>query len=155
MANSSPEKPQKRRSGDLEEQAVLNVLRTAEVLNQQAELFLKAFGLTRTQYNVLRILRGADADGMPCSQLADRMIARDPDITRLIDRMQSNGLVERARSCTDRRVVNTRITPKALTLIGEIDQPLQELLRSKLGRLGKSNLAQLIDLLQQTCEIWR
>jgi DNA-binding MarR family transcriptional regulator len=155
MASKLAEESKQRRSGSLEEEAVLNVFRTAEVLNQGAEAFLKAYGLTRTQYNVLRILRGAGPEGMPCSQLGERMIARDPDITRLLDRMESGGFVERARSCKDRRIVNTRITSKALKLIGEMDQPLIKLLHSKLGRLGKSRISQLIDLLEQTCDAWQ
>jgi DNA-binding MarR family transcriptional regulator len=155
MAGKISKQSKQRRPGSLEEEAVLNVFRTAEVLNQGSEAFLKIYGLTRTQYNVLRILRGAGPEGMPCSQLGERMIARDPDITRLLDRMESGGFVERARSCKDRRIVNTRITSKALKLIGEMDQPLMELLNAKLGCLGKSGLSQLIDLLERTRNAWQ
>src|SRR6266536_5283270 len=93
-----------------EQEAYLSLLRTADALQSSMESKLKEFGLTGTQYNALRILRGAGADGLPCSEVGERMITRDPDITRLLDRLQKRGLVERARGRGDRRVVYGKIT---------------------------------------------
>src|SRR6266478_1928499 len=81
-----------------EQEAYLSLLRTADALQSRVEAKLKEFGLTGTQYNALRILRGAGEDGIPCSDIAERMITRDPDITRLLDRLQKRGLVERVMS---------------------------------------------------------
>lgn len=131
-----------------EAEAALNIFKTAETLGQKVNEFLKDFGMTSTQYNVLRILRGAGCSGLPCSQLGERMITRDPDITRLLDRMEKNGWVVRQRGCQDRRVVIARITDEALALIGGMDQPLSEKLNSTLGQLGSHRLTTLISLLE-------
>src|SRR5512147_3192394 len=112
-----------------EEEAVLNLVRTHESLQQRLVEFLKPFGLTLTQYNMLRILRGAGLEGVTCSQATERMLTPDPDITRLLDRMESNGLIRRDRSKEDRRVVITRITDHGLELVNRIDAPLQRLLQ--------------------------
>src|SRR5215471_12619391 len=80
-----------------EQEAYLSLLRTTDKLQTAIEGELKKFGLTGTQYNALRILRGAGAEGLPCSEIGERMITRDPDITRLLDRLQKRGLVERIR----------------------------------------------------------
>ena len=93
----------------VEEEAVLNIHRTAEVLGQASAEFLKDYKLSHTQYNVLRILRGAGPDGATCSGIAERMITRDPDITRLLDRLEGRGLVARERSREDRRVAKGRV----------------------------------------------
>ena len=93
-----------------EAEAALNILKTAEILGQRVNEFLRDFGMTSTQYNVLRILRGAGNSGLACSQLSERMITHYPDITRLLDRMESSGWVIRQRGCQDRRVVIAKIT---------------------------------------------
>jgi len=111
--------------------------------------FLRAWDLTAAQYNVLRILRGAGETGATCSQISERMISRDPDITRLLDRLEARGLLTRERGKEDRRVVMTRISPEGLRLIGGIDEPLRELTRKRLGELDKSALASLIEQLEQ------
>ena len=111
--------------------------------------FLRAWDLTAAQYNVLRILRGAGETGATCSQISERMISRDPDITRLLDRLEARGLLTRERGKEDRRVVMTRISPEGLRLIGGIDEPLRELTRKRLGGLDKSALATLIEQLEQ------
>src|SRR6185503_1750926 len=98
------------------EEAILNIHRTAAVLTALFADTLKPFGLTEIQYNALRILRGAGKEGLSCQEIAERMITRDPDITRLVDRLASRGLVERARSEEDRRVVVTRITASGLKM---------------------------------------
>src|SRR5262245_24239738 len=79
----------------LEQEALLNLLRTADVCMQRITAVLKPFKLSHSQYNVLRILRGAGPDGLPCQEVAERMISRDPDITRLLDRLEARGLVKR------------------------------------------------------------
>lgn len=135
-----------------EAEAALNIFKTAEILGQRVNEFLKEFGMTSTQYNVLRILRGAGCSGLPCSQLGERMITRDPDITRLLDRMEKNGWVVRQRGCQDRRVVTAKITNEALSLIGSMDEPLAERLKSTLGQLKTPVLTTLIGLLEDVRE---
>jgi DNA-binding MarR family transcriptional regulator len=115
--------------------------------------FLKPYALSGTQYNVLRILRGAGADGTTCSQLGERMISRDPDISRLLDRMEARRLIIRERSKEDRRVVLTRISQEGLDLVNNIDAPVRELLKATLGRLKKHKLEELIDSLEQVREV--
>lgn len=132
----------------LEEEAALNILRTAEVLLTQNASFLKPYGLTPTQFNVLRILRGAGGAGLACSEVGERLIKHDPDITRLLLRMQTAGLISRKRSTTDRRVVIARITPEALKLLNRTDQPQTDLLKNTLGPLGEPVLKQLIVMLE-------
>jgi DNA-binding MarR family transcriptional regulator len=136
----------------IEEEAALNIVRTAEVLNQRNTEFFREYGLSGTQYNVLRILRGAGSSGIMCSQLADRMIAKDPDITRLLDRMEARGLVVRGRSTQDRRVVVTHISRKGLELVNTIDQPLAAMLKRTIGKTGKQQLSELIEQLEQVRE---
>src|ERR1019366_5380987 len=86
-----------------EQEAYLSLLRTADALQAQVEAHLKEFGLTGTQYNALRILRGAGPEGLPCSEIGERMITHDPDVTRLMNRLQDRGLVQRTRARRDRR----------------------------------------------------
>ncbi|HLB86731.1 MAG TPA: MarR family transcriptional regulator, partial [Terriglobales bacterium] len=93
------------------------LLRAAERLSQDAEQLVKEYGLTGTQYNVLRILRGAEPAGLPCKGISDRMISHDPDMTRLLDRMEKRGLITRERQFDDRRVVKTRITSEGLDIL--------------------------------------
>ncbi len=138
----------------LEEEAVLNIARTAEVLGQSMAEFLREYQLSHTQYNVLRILRGAGDAGLTCSHIAERMIGRDPDITRLLDRLESRGLIARERSTEDRRLVVTRIVPAGLTLLSTIDEPLRNLLRSRLAGIGKQNLSAMIDQLELVRELF-
>ena len=131
------------------EEAVLNVMRTAEVLQQQMTELLKPYGISETQYNVLRILRGAGECGATCTQAAERMVTRDPDMTRLLDRLETRGLVRRERSKEDRRVVVTRITPEGLDLLASLDAPIRQYLEERVGRLGPERLGQVIDLLEE------
>jgi len=131
-----------------EEEALLNLGRTYEFLSQRMAELLKQYQLTPTQYNMLRILRGAGADGITCSQATERMISPDPDITRLLDRMEAQDLIRRERSKEDRRVVITRITERGLELTNRIDSPLTQLLRQYLGRVGQPRLRELIDTLE-------
>ncbi|WP_114208500.1 MarR family winged helix-turn-helix transcriptional regulator [Acidisarcina polymorpha] len=131
-----------------EGEAALNVLRTAEVIQQKLNTVLKPFDLTLTQYNVLRILRGAGDEGITCSVLAERMIARDPDITRLLDRMERSGLVVRQRSAADRRVVLTMLHLNGDRLLDETQQPMRDAMLGLMGRLGENRLLSLISSLE-------
>jgi DNA-binding MarR family transcriptional regulator len=132
-----------------EQEAYLSLLRTTDALQSSVEARLKEFGLTGTQYNALRILRGAGAEGLPCSEVGERMITRDPDITRLLDRLQKRGLVERIRCKCDRRVVYGKITVAGLKLLRELDEPLEKHGREMLKHVGQAKLKQLIELLEK------
>lgn len=135
-----------RRVSSPEEAAFLDLLCTADVLTRGAIAVLKAEDLSLTQYNVLRILRGAP-QGLPCGEIASRMITRDPDVTRLLDRMEKRGLISRARESRDRRMVLARITPAGLKLADRLDEPVQQIHRRQLGHLGKDRLQALGELL--------
>jgi DNA-binding MarR family transcriptional regulator len=142
MSESSPV----RRKGSPEEAAFLDLLRTADMLTRGAIGVLKAEDLSQTQYNVLRILRGSP-QGLPCGEIASRMITRDPDVTRLLDRMEKRGLISRARESRDRRMVLTRITPTGLKLVDRLDEPVHKMHHKQLGHLGKERLQALGELL--------
>ncbi|BDC51333.1 MarR family transcriptional regulator [Bryobacterales bacterium F-183] len=132
----------------LETEAYLNVVKTADVLHQRAATVLKESSLSETQYNVLRILRGAGAAGLKCSEVGERMVTRDPDITRLLDRLEKQQLIERHRSQTDRRVVTTRITAAGLRLIDDLDAPLKNALHAMFASLSPAQLRDLIHALE-------
>jgi DNA-binding MarR family transcriptional regulator len=136
----------------IEEEAMLNIVRTAEVLQRAIAGFLDGFGLSAAQYNVLRILRGAGPAGATCSQIGKRMLTHDPDITRLLDRMEARELIARARDGADRRAVITRITETGLGLVGEIDQPLKKLFQTRLGTIGRDEFASLTAQLEKVRE---
>jgi DNA-binding MarR family transcriptional regulator len=131
----------------LEEEVFLELCRTTDLLSRKLAGLLKAENLSANQYNVLRILRGAP-EGLPCGEIGNRMITRDPDITRLLDRLEKRELIERWRDATDRRVVMAKITPEGLKLLGTMDEPIREGHRSQLGHLGASKLRLLSQLLQ-------
>ncbi len=133
----------------LENRVFVALLQAADTLGQQAEQLLKAAGFTGAQYNVLRILRGAEPEGLPCRGIGDRMISRDPDITRLLDRMEKRGLITRERQTDDRRVVKTRITPQALSLLKTLDQPVRELHKHQFRHMSASRLKILSGLLEE------
>src|SRR5712691_9983346 len=122
----------KRRRGSPEEAAFLDLLRTTDMLSRGLIHVLKAEDLSATQYNVLRILRGSP-EGLPCGEIASRMITRDPDVTRLLDRMEKRGLISRSRDNKDRRTVIGRITPEGLKLLASLDEAIQEIHRKQLG----------------------
>ena len=133
----------------VEEEAYLNLVRTADALSRELELFLQPHGLTATQYNVLRILRGAGPEGATCSGISERMLAYDPDVTRILDRLEKIDMIQRARSVTDRRVVMTTITQSGLDLLAALDEPLEGLLKKQFRTLNKARLAQLITDLEE------
>jgi DNA-binding MarR family transcriptional regulator len=129
-----------------EEAVLLELVRTADILSRRPAELLKAAELSPTQYNVLRILRGA-AEPLTCGEIGKRMITRDPDITRLLDRLKKRGLISRRREVRDRRTVLVQITPAGLALLARLDEPIQDLHRGQLGHLGEKRLRQLSELL--------
>jgi len=124
----------------------LDLLRTTDILSRALVAVLKTEDLSANQYNVLRILRGSP-DGLPCSEIASRMITRDPDITRLLDRLEKRGLISRCRETKDRRMVMARITPYGFKLLARLDGPVEETHRRQLGHLGRERLRALAELL--------
>jgi len=120
----------------------------ARVVEPWARFLKTTAQLTTHQYNVLRILRGSHPARLACSDIADRMIERDPDITRLIDRLEKRGLVKRSRSRQDRRVVEVGMTDKGLVLVRGLDAHVQRLPKALLGRLGAERVRQLATLLE-------
>ncbi|PYT56281.1 MAG: MarR family transcriptional regulator [Acidobacteria bacterium] len=133
----------------LEDRLFVALLKTADTLGQEAEQLLKAAGLTGAQYNVLRILRGTEPEGLACRGIGDRMISHDPDITRLLDRMEKRGLISRERQTDDRRVVKTRITAQGLRLLKTLDQPVHDLHKRQFRHLPAARLKTLSELLEE------
>lgn len=136
----------------LEQEAYLNLVRTSSVVSDAMELVLKAEGITPAQYNVLRILRGAEPDGLCRNAVRDRMLTRMPDMTRLLDRMEAAGLVSRCRDGADRRHVTTRITPRAAQLLEKLDDVVAREHQRALGHMSQAELTTLIDLLTRARE---
>jgi DNA-binding MarR family transcriptional regulator len=136
----------------LEARVFVSLMRAADALSRGAEALLKPYSLSGTQYNILRILRGAGESGLACREVGCRLITRDPDITRLLDRMESRGLIARARETQDRRVVKTRITAEGLRLLAALDQPVRELHRSQWRQFPAKQLRQLSNLLDRARE---
>jgi DNA-binding MarR family transcriptional regulator len=134
-------------AGVLEEKAFLAVVKTAEALQGRVAEMLKEHGLSSTQYNALRILRGAGPVGLTCSEIGERMLNRDPDITRLLNRMEQRGLIARRRERTDRRVIMTSISEVGLDLLGNLDAPVREFHSRTLAHLGPTGLHSMIRLL--------
>ena len=138
---------QRRPFETLEQEAHLNVVRTAAVLTDALERVVKPAGLTLAQFNALRILRGAEPGGLCRNELRDRLVTRMPDVTRLLDRLEQAGLVVRERADADRRLVRTRITAGGLALLAEVDPAVRAEHRQLLGHLGPDDLRTLSDLL--------
>lgn len=132
-----------------EEEAFLNIERTADVLMQRLLDVLRPHELTATQYNVLRILRGAGEDGANCKDIGGRLITRDPDITRLLDRLEKRGLLRRDRSGRDRRFVTARITDTGLSLLAALDRPVLNVCLQALRGVTRERLSVLIDVLEE------
>ena len=130
-----------------EEALFLELLRTTDILSRGPSLVLKTENLSATQYNVLRILRGAP-EGLPCGEIASRMITRDPDVTRLLDRLEKRELDLAMRETRDRRTVMARITPAGCKLLARLDEPVQAAHRKQLGHLGQERLRNLAELLR-------
>jgi DNA-binding MarR family transcriptional regulator len=131
----------------VEDQAFITLLKAADALAQEAEQLLKANGLTGAQYNVLRILRGAEPEGLACSTIGERMISHDPDMTRLLDRMEKRSLITRQRQSHDRRVVKTRITSSGLEVLKGLEHPIRELHKHQFRHMPAARVKTLAGLL--------
>ena len=139
---------QSRPFASLEQEAYLSLGRTWAVLEHALVEALKGHGITPTQYNVLRILRGAGDSGLCRAEVMERMVARVPDATRLLDRMESVGLISREREAEDRRFVTTRLTDEGARILAELDEPVLELHRAQFAGLDPTDLRTLIGLLE-------
>jgi DNA-binding MarR family transcriptional regulator len=139
---------QRKPFGSVHQEALLNVFRTGALLTDAFERLLEPFGLTLTQYNVLRILRGAEPEGLCRNELRDRMLTRMPDVTRLLDRMAAAGLVRRSREAADRRLVTTRITPEGQRLLRRLDPVVEQEHVRRIGHLSAGQLRTLVELLE-------
>ncbi len=137
----------RRRTVIPEEAAYVDLARTTDLLSRPVAQLLKTEDLSPAQYNVLRILRGCP-EGLTCREIGNRMITRDPDVTRLLDRLEKRGLISRNRGEKDRRLVLTRITAEGADLLARLDQPVRDLHRRLLGHLGAERLQALGQLLQ-------
>jgi DNA-binding MarR family transcriptional regulator len=135
-----------------QEEAALNIMRTADVLKRGGELLFRRHGITSAQYNVLRILRGAGDRGLHCNAIAERMITAEPDITRLLMRMERLGLLVRYRDSGDRRMVTAVATDRGLELLDELAAPLRELQEQQFARLSDDHIEVLIDGLEKVRE---
>jgi DNA-binding MarR family transcriptional regulator len=131
----------------IEQEALLSVVRTSAQLMDRFELFLRPYGITATQYNVLRILRGSEPKGLCRNELRDRMLTRMPDVTRLLDRMEEAGLVERTRDTEDRRMVTSRITKKASQLLATLDPLVADNEKTFFAGIDQSQIQTLISVL--------
>jgi DNA-binding MarR family transcriptional regulator len=142
-------KPSNSRSPSLEANVFVALLKIADAFGLQAEQLLRSSALTGAQYNVLRILRGAEPVGLPCRGIGDRMISHDPDITRLLDRMEKREMITRERQTDDRRVVRTRITKKGLEILKALHQPVRDLHKRQFRHMPAARLKLLAELLEE------
>ena len=146
-SNLRSELQQRKPFSSLEQEATLNIARTEAALREPLEELLKGAGVSLTQYNVLRILRGAGPEGLTRNEIRDRLINRMPDVTRLLDRMEDAGWVNRTRETDDRRCVATHLTRSGRSLVDSLDAPVQEEHSRRLSHMTKTQLKMLIDLL--------
>ena len=133
----------------LEDHLFVSLLKLADSLSQEAEVVIKSAGLTPAQYNVLRILRGAEPEGLLCRGIAERMLSRDPDMTRLLDRMEKHAWITRQRQQDDRRVIKTRITPEGLKLLKKLEQPVHDLHKDQFRHIPAVRLKLLAELVAE------
>jgi len=148
MAGLKVEISQGRPFASLEEEALLNLMRTSDSLNRAFQLKIRGWTVTSTQYNVLRILRGAQPDGLTCSAIGDRMITAEPDITRLLGRLKALKLIEQRRDRNDRRVLWTFISATGLKMLDEMEPMILKVPRELLGHMDEAQLSELIRLLE-------
>jgi DNA-binding MarR family transcriptional regulator len=148
MAGLKLEIVQERPFASMEEEALLNLLRTSDCLGRALHVKTRDWGISSTQYNVLRILRGAQPHGLSCAAIGSRMITAEPDITRLLARLKALKLIRQRRDAEDRRVVLTVISPAGLKLLSEMDPMILAAPTELLGRLNQTELAALIRLLE-------
>jgi DNA-binding MarR family transcriptional regulator len=132
----------------IEEEAILNLFRTSDFFERRLQHETRGWGVTSTQYNVLRILRGAGSQGLPCAAIGERMVTAEPDITRILSRLKARKLIRQHHSHADRRVVFTQISEAGLSLLREMDPLIQRLPGTLLGHMSKTELKELIRLLE-------
>jgi len=130
-----------------QEELWLNLARTTAMASHVIEHGLRQHGLSATQYNVLRILRGAGAQGLCQYEIGDRLVAQVPDVPRIVDRMEKAGWVHRQRGMSDRRIVMASLTPAGMELVGSLDQPVLEMIGAIFAGLEDSQVETLNDLL--------
>jgi DNA-binding MarR family transcriptional regulator len=147
--DQSPARPPRRRFDSAEQEAYLNLWRTYDLLKRIEDKLFGAWDLTAQQYNVLRLLRGEHPGTVPTLSLARRLVSPAPDITRIVDKLESGGLVERHRPADNRRVVQVGITHAGLELLKQLDEPVRQCGREQLGHLSAAQLAQLTELLRK------
>jgi DNA-binding MarR family transcriptional regulator len=135
-----------------EEEALLNIRRTSDRLQHHSQQLFKPHGITPTQYNVLRILRGAGDNGLRCSEVGERLVSSDPDITRLLDRLQKQKLIRRKRDAKDRRVIYTTITAEGLRLLKEMDPLVSDAIKQLLKHMSREKITTLVALLEEVRE---
>lgn len=134
----------------VQEEALLALARTTDQLAVPMNEVLRGVNLSQSQYNVLRILRGAvGGEGLACGEISERMVRRDPDLTRLLDKLEARGLVTRARGTSDRRVVRAVITEEGLALLASLDQPVQQSIQAILGHVSEERLKVLVEILEE------
>lgn len=133
----------------LQTEAFLNLVRTTGQLQHILRSHLKPYGITETQYNCLRILKGAGTTGLTCAEISERLVNRDPDITRLVARLERIHLVQRERDAKDRRIVVTRISAQGLERLRELDQVVTESITASLASLNEKELKAIIRLLER------
>lgn len=150
--NEQPKEESVNRSYSKEDEAVINLLKTVDHINRISSETMEPFGITSHQYNILRILRGGDSEGLPTLEIGKRMLVRSPGVTRLIDRLEKKELVTRKRSEEDRRVVHCQITDKGQNLLEDMDEPIEEMNQSIVENLNLDQLGKLIVLLQKLRE---
>jgi len=140
---------QKKPFSSVQEEVVLSIMRTADQVAVPMNDVLRGAGLSVSQYNVLRIMRGAGDDGLPCGEISERMVRRDPDLTRLLDRLEAAGLVTRTRDTRDRRIVRASITREGAALLASLDDPVEESIRRSLAHVPVARLRMLLELLEE------
>ena len=148
MAPLKHEISQERPFSSIEEEALLNLMRTSDCLHRTFQRRTRDWGITSTQYNVLRILRGSQPQGLTCSSIGDRMITAEPDITRLLARMKTLKLIKQQRDKNDRRVVWTQISAAGLELLGKMDPEITRAPKELLGHMDRKDVAELTRLLE-------
>lgn len=149
MTSLKSEIAQQRPFASKEEEALLNLMRTADCLQREFQRRSREWGVTSTQYNVLRILRGSHPEGLTCTSLGNRMITAEPDITRLLRRLSALGLIRQKRDTADRRVVRTFISTKGLHLLEQMDPVIKQTPHEMLGHMNAQQIDQLIALTEE------
>lgn len=152
MAKLMAELKQNKPFESIRDEAFINIIRTAGVLMRKHTEFLKDYELTPSQFNVLRILRGAEPDGLICREIGERMVAFDPDVTKLLDRLEARNLIGRERQQKDRRVIIVRISEAGLDLLKTLDRPLLQCTDQLLGHMDEEKIRTLNELVEEARE---